>query len=132
MSQTAIRDSALLRTLADLFADFSDLVQKELQLARAELAENVARQLRAPLWMAVGGVTALFAGMAILEAIILGIAAAGLPLPWSCLLVGVVLAIIAGITFYAARASAARASLTPTRSARQLSQTLKTVKEQVG
>ncbi len=129
--QQSLKESALLRSVADLFADFSDLVQKEFQLARAELADNIKAQMRAPVWMAVAAVLALFAGFALVEAAILGLASTGLALPWSCLIVGGVLAAVAVVAFAAGRAGAAKARLAPQRSARQLNENLKSVKEQI-
>jgi hypothetical protein len=54
MAHDTLRNSGLVRALIDLLADLSDLVQKEIRLARAEVTENISAKLRASAWMVAG------------------------------------------------------------------------------
>jgi hypothetical protein len=70
----------------------------------------------------------LVAALLVVEAAVFGLAAEGMPLPWACLLVAVVMAIIGAIAFGYGR-SAARAAFTAPRSVRQINEDVRTVKE---
>jgi hypothetical protein len=78
--------------LTDLLADLGDLVQKEIQLAKAEVTEKITSRLRASVWMMAAAVLGLIAGLLVLEAAVFAIASFGLALHWACLLVGAILA----------------------------------------
>ena len=51
-----IRNSALVRTLADVLEDLPDLFQKEMRLAQAEFTEKIKGGIQASVWMMVAGV----------------------------------------------------------------------------
>jgi putative superfamily III holin-X len=116
--------------LTDLLADLGDLVQKEIQLAKAEVTEKITSRLRASVWMMAAAVLGLIAGLLVLEAAVFAIASFGLALHWACLLVGAILAAAGAAAFYHGR-SVAEAELLPTRTVRQVSQDIKTAKEQL-
>jgi hypothetical protein len=118
------------RMIADLLGDLSDLVQKEIRLARAEVMDKITRRLEASVWFAVAGLLAFIAVILVLEAIVFGLASQGLPLHWSCLVVAVAVAAAGGAAFYYGRVSASE-SLVPTRSVRQINEDLRTAKEQL-
>src|ERR1041384_912960 len=84
------------RSLGELFADLarelSTLVRQEVQLARTELGQKASRLGRDLAALAVGGLVAYAGLLAILAALIIGLAAAGLPWWLAALLVGVVVA----------------------------------------
>jgi uncharacterized membrane protein YqjE len=82
---------SLLQSIAELFGDYSDLVQKEIRLARAEIVDAVSRRVRAGAMLGVAGFFGLIAFLLIVEGIVFAIAAAGLALYWSCFLVAFVL-----------------------------------------
>jgi hypothetical protein len=54
-----IRNSALVRTLADVLEDLPDLFQKEMRLAQAEFTEKIKGGVQASVWMMVAGVLGL-------------------------------------------------------------------------
>jgi hypothetical protein len=124
-----LRESAMVRAVTDLLTDLSDLIQKEVRLARAELTDKLSLRLHAGIWMAAAGVLGFVAALLVLEGIVFALASAGLPLHWSCFLVAAVLAAAAALAFYRGR-SGAGADLAP-RSARQLGETMRTVREQL-
>jgi hypothetical protein len=125
-----LRNSGLVQALTDLFADLADLLRKELQLAKTEITEKIVSRLRASVWMVVAGVLGMVAALLLVEAAIFAIASFGIALHWSCLLVAAVLAAAAAAAFFQGRA-AAQDELLPTRTAKQISQDIKTAKEQL-
>jgi putative superfamily III holin-X len=54
-----IRNSALVRTLADVLDDLPDLFQKEIRLAQAEFTEKIKDGVQASAWMMVAGLLGL-------------------------------------------------------------------------
>jgi uncharacterized membrane protein YgcG len=125
-----LRNSALLQALGDLLADLSDLLRKELQLAKTEISEKIVSRLRASVWMVMAGVLGIVAALLLVEAAVFAIASFGLALHWSCLIVAGVLLAGAAATFFQGRA-AAEGELMPTRTAKQISQDIKTAREQL-
>jgi uncharacterized protein YacL len=125
-----LRNSGLVQALTDLFGDLADLLRKELQLAKAEITEKIASRLRASVWMVVAGALGLLAALLLVEAAVFAIASFGIALHWSCLIVAALFAAAAGVAFFQGRAQA-QDELLPTRSARQISQDIRTAKEQL-
>jgi uncharacterized protein YacL len=130
MAHERLRNSGLAQALTDLLADLADLLRKELQLARTEITEKIVSRLRASVWMVVAGVLGMVAALLLVEATVFAIASFGIALHWSCLLVAAVLAAAAAAAFFQGRA-AAQDELLPTRTAKQISQDIKTAKEQL-
>jgi hypothetical protein len=130
MALDRLQNSSLTRALTDLLADLAELVQKELQLAKTEITEKITARLRASVWMVVAGVLGMLAALLVVEAAVFAIASFGLALYWSCLLVAAVLAAGGAAAFYHGR-SMAEEEFLPTRTARQISQDIKTAKEQL-
>jgi hypothetical protein len=130
MAHENLRDSALVRSLGDLLGSLSDLIQKEIHLAKAEVSENIASKLQSGVWMMVAGFFGLLTSILVVEAAVFAIASFGLHLYWSCLLVAAVLAAAAAACFYHGR-SLAEADLAPRRAFTQISQDIKTAKEQL-
>jgi uncharacterized membrane protein YqjE len=121
--------STLLQAIAELFGDYSDLVQKEIRLARAEIAETLTRRLRSGAFIAAAGFLGLVAVLLIIEGIVFAIASAGLALHWSCFIVAILLiAGAGGLYFYAQRSRTNRPLLG--RSIEQIRRDIRTVKEQ--
>jgi Putative Actinobacterial Holin-X, holin superfamily III len=125
-----VRNSGLVQALTDLLADLADLLRKELQLAKTEITEKIVSRLRASVWMVVAGVLGMVAALLLVEAAVFAIASFGIALHWSCLIVAAVLAAAAAAAFFQGR-SAAQDELLPTRTARQISQDIRTAKEQL-
>jgi uncharacterized membrane protein YgcG len=130
MALDRLQKSDLTQALTDLIGDLGELVQKELQLAKTEIAEKITSRLRASAWMVVAGLLGLLAAVVLVEAAVFAIASFGLALHWSCLLVAAVLVAAAAAAFYHGR-SEMEQELLPTRAARQISQDIKTAKEQL-
>ena len=130
MAPEAIRNSTLVRTLGDVLGDLSDLVQKEIRLARAELTAKAASGVTASLWMVVAAVLGFVAALLVIEAIVFALASFGLALYWACLLVAVVLAGCGAVAFAYGR-SAAHRMLVPSRGIRQINEDIRTAKEQL-
>jgi uncharacterized membrane protein YqjE len=119
------------RNFGDLFGDLADLFGKEMRLAASELKEGFGTIAQAAVFFAAAGLIALFALFLLLVGIVHFIASFGLALHWSYLLVAVLLFVIAGSLVYVGRAKAAPANLIPKRTLVQLSETARTLKEQI-
>jgi hypothetical protein len=130
MALDHLQDSGLTRALTDLLADLAELVQKELQLAKTEITEKITSRLRASAWMVVAGILGFVAALLVVEAAVFALASFGLALHWACLLVAAVLIAIAAAAFFHGR-SLADDDLLPSRTARQITQDIKTTKEQL-
>jgi cytochrome c biogenesis protein CcdA len=129
MAHESLRDSGLVRAATDLFADLSDLVQKEIRLARAEIVHKLSLNIRGGIFMAAAGVIGFLAVIFVLEGIVFAIASGGLAVYWACFIVAAGLLVIAAAVFMTGR-SQAEAELAP-RTTRQLGATLRTAKEQL-
>lgn len=130
MALDRLQHSGLAQAFTDLLADLGDLLQKEVQLAKAEVTEKITSRLKASIWMVGAGLLALIAGLLGVEAAVFAIASFGLALHWACLVVAGVLAAGALAAFYYGR-SVADDDLLPERSVRQISQDIRTAKEQL-
>jgi hypothetical protein len=130
MAHEALKDSVLGRTVGDLLTDFTDLMQKEIRLARAEISEKVSAKLRGMVWMGAAGLSGLVVVLLILEGIVFALIGWGLSPAVSCLLVAAVIAVLALVLFYQARSMLADDFL-PARTARQLNHDIRTAKEQL-
>ena len=119
MAHDALRNTGLTRAVTDLLADLSDLVQKELRLAKAEVAENISSRS-----------IAFIAALLVVEAAVFAIASYGLALHWSCLVVAAVLAAAGAAAFSRGRSLSDR-ELLPNRTIKQVSRDIQTAKEQL-
>ena len=128
MAGEQLRNSTLFRSLSDVGADLADLVQKELRLARSELAENVFAKFRASIWIGIAAGLGLVAAFMALQALVFGIASFGIAMHWACLIVAAGVAAASALTYYKGHMDAQR-DITPTRSIRQVKQDLSTAKE---
>jgi uncharacterized membrane protein YqjE len=126
----SLKNTALAGAFSNVIGDLADLVQKEMRLARAELSAKLSTKLRAGLWMSVAAVFAIFAAMVVVQAAIFGIAAYGIALHWSCLIVAAVLAVL-GAAAYAMGSADAHEDVTPARTIHQVKQDIATAKEQL-
>jgi len=124
------------RSLGELFAELaqetSTLVRQEVELARAELGEKVGTVGRSVASILVGGAVAYAGFLAILAAIIAGLAEAGLDWWLSALLVGVVVAGVGYLLINRARTALQEMDLAPRRTVETLKEDQEWVKEQVG
>ena len=114
------------RTLGEMFAELSSetrtLVQQELQLAKTELTEKASRMGKGAAFMVGGGLIAYAGLLAVVAAVVLILAAIGLP-PWAAAFLGGLL--VAGIGYLLIRSGLA--ALKPQELAPR--KTIETVKE---
>jgi hypothetical protein len=130
MAHDGIANSTLVRTVGDVLGDLSDLVQKEVRLARAEFTAKITNGVHAGLWMMVAALLGLVAFLLVIEAIVFALASFGLPIYWACLVVAAAL-VGCGAAAFAYGRSAAHEVLVPMRGARQINEDIRTIKEQL-
>ena len=130
MASEALGKTGLARSLADVLGDVSDLLSKQIQLAKSEIMANIGRGVRTAVWAGAAAFLFLLAAILVVEAIVFGIASAGIALHWACLIVAAVLAIIGAALLMYARSAAANA-LVPERSIRQVNRDISVAKEQL-
>jgi anti-sigma-K factor RskA len=123
---TDLRHSALSHAVGDVLQDVSDLVNKELRFARAELATNLDTVVWKIASIAIAAVFALVALLVLAEAAIFALVDQGLPAPLACLLVGGGAFVMAVIAYAASRS---RASVSPSRTLEHVSADIRTAKE---
>jgi hypothetical protein len=130
MAYERLRNSGLTQALMDLLGDLGDLVQKEIQLAKAEVTEKITSRLRASVWMVAAAFMGFISILLVVEAAVFGLVSLGLELHWACLLVAAVFAAGGAAMFYHGR-SVAETELLPTRTVKQITRDIKTAKEQL-
>jgi putative superfamily III holin-X len=122
--------SSLPSAFSKVITDLADLMQKEMRLIRAELSENISTGIRAGVWVLVAGGLATVAVLLVVQAMVLGLAAAtGIALHWSCLIVAALLAAAAGATYAKGKADVPD-ELTPDRAIHQIKQDIAVAREQ--
>ena len=126
-----LKETLLVRAAADVVADFADLLQKEIGLARAETSSNVSKAVSSGIWFAAAaGFGTLAAGL-IVAALVAGLTAAvQIPVYWSCLIWAGVFVIIASAIYAKARSNAGN-DMMPRRTLGQVKQDIATMKERL-
>jgi hypothetical protein len=128
-------DSKDERSLGELFADLaresSTLLRQEVQLAKTELSQKASALGRDVASIAVGGLVAYAGLLAIVAALIIGLAAAGLPWWVSALLVGVIVVGIGYALIQRGLTALKREDLAPRRTMESLQEDAQWAKEQV-
>jgi Putative Actinobacterial Holin-X, holin superfamily III len=123
------------RSLKDLLADLSNsittLFRKEIQLVRAETSEKITQAGVAMGSIAGGAILALAALIVLLQALVIGIAEAGVPAGWASLIVGVIVAMIAYILIHKGTSDLKASNLAPSRTVDSLKRDAQIAKEQV-
>jgi Putative Actinobacterial Holin-X, holin superfamily III len=127
MAYERLQNSSLTRTLTNLLADLSDLVQKEIRLGRAEVKQAIANGVQASVWMALAALLGLVALVLVAEAMVFALASYGIALHWSCLIVAIGLAAAGAAAFVYGRSMTDE--LVPTRSVRQVSEDIRATRE---
>jgi hypothetical protein len=121
-AQPAKEDKSLGELLGDLTREITTLVREEAALAKTEMTQKLSRVGRDVGFLAAGGAVAYAGLLAIVAAIIIGLAQAGMEWWASALLVGVVVAAIGGFLVWRGLNNLKQEDLTP-------HQTVETVKE---
>lgn len=122
--------SAFLQSVAHLVGDVTNLVQKEIALARAEITTKVTQRIESVAWFAVAGILGFVVLLLIAQACVFALMAAGLAPVWACAVVAIAMAILAAAAFAYGR-STARDGALPQRSLQQISEDIRTVREQL-
>jgi hypothetical protein len=130
MAHDAIGNSTLVRTVGDVLGNLSDLVQKEVRLARAEFTAKITNGVQAGLWMIVAALLGLVAFLLVVEAVVFALASLGLAVYWACLVVAAAL-VGCGAAAFAYGRSVAHEVLVPMRGTRQINEDIRTIKGQL-
>ncbi|HET8548466.1 MAG TPA: phage holin family protein [Bryobacteraceae bacterium] len=109
--------------LKDIIGNMQDIIRSEVRLARVEMKEETGKMFRAAAVLAAGAVLALYGLLFILLALVYTLTTSLSPAA-SALIVGVALAIVAGILVSAGRARLRKVSPKPEK-------TIDTVKENI-
>lgn len=110
----------MVEQVSQVFAGVGRLVQGELRLARAEVAQGLRGMVGGIVKLAVAGIVALVALNILAGAAVAGLAATGLGPAWAALVVGLVLALVALGLAMAGRAALRLDALRPDRALRGL------------
>ena len=127
-------ESAEQRPLSELFNDLLGeiglLLRQEWQLARTEMTEKARVAGKSVGMLAAGGLIVYAGFLALLAALILGIAAAGLAWWLAALIVGVAVVIVGGALIYLGIDTLRRSSLAPNRTVQTLRDDARWLKEE--
>lgn len=126
-------DRPLGSLVGDLMGDLTELVRKEIQLAKAELAEKASQVTSGAASLAIGGLVAFAGLLVLLDAAAYGLSALveDLPLWASCLIVGVVVLGLGVALLLRGRSHLKAENLAPRRTVDSLRQDAEMIKEQV-
>ncbi|HSP34469.1 MAG TPA: phage holin family protein [Thermoanaerobaculia bacterium] len=130
MSNTQFADRSLSTIAKDLSADLGRLVSTEIALAKKEIQENITRIGRGAGLFGGAGVVGIFAVEFLLLAGMFGLAAA-MPLWAAALIVGVLLAVVAGVLAFSGKKNVAGASVVPKQAIASVKTDIKAVKDDV-
>lgn len=133
MTYENVKNTALLNSISNVIGDLTDLFQKEIRLAGAEVSAKALTNLQGAAWMGAAAGLGLIAFLLTVEAIVFAIVSVGIAAYWSCLIVGAVFAAAGAFAFYKGRVDVS-GGLTPNRTIHQLKEMKETVritKEQV-
>ncbi|HXE58453.1 MAG TPA: phage holin family protein [Gemmatimonadales bacterium] len=118
--------------LGDLSRDMTLLLRQEVQLAKTEIGEKVGRATRDLVSLAVGGMVAWAGVLALVTALIIGLADLAAIDAWlSALIVGAILAIVGLLMVRGGVADLKRVDPTPRRTAESLQEDVRWAKEQL-
>lgn len=124
------------RTLGELFGDLArdigTLVKQELRLATTEMTNKASRFGKDAAFIAVGGLVAYAGLLAVIAAVIIGLAAAGMPWWLSALVVGLAVVVIGYGLVQKGLNAIKRESLLPHQSIESLKEDAQWAKEQIG
>ncbi|WP_299971066.1 phage holin family protein [uncultured Roseobacter sp.] len=115
--------------LADAMANVSGLVRNEVDLARAEISENVTKAGVAVGLIAGAAIIALVALNVLAAALVAALTEAGLDAAWSALIVGAALGVIAFVLINKGVNDLKLSSLAPTRTVKNVQRDAAAVKE---
>lgn len=117
--------------LGDLVQQLTSLFRQEIQLARVEVQEKAAQAADAGKFIVIGALLLTAALMVFLDAAMYGLAAAGIPMPWSALIVGAVVTVVGYVLLRKGMSSTNGPTLKPEKTTEQLHRDAVTVKEKM-
>ena len=115
--------------LSDALTNVSSLMRNEVDLARAELSENIDRAGGALGYIVAAVVIAIVALSVLAAALVAGLTAAGIQPAWAALIVGVALTIIAFSLSAKGLKDLKLSNIAPTRTAKNLRRDVNAIKE---
>src|SRR5690349_6647668 len=116
--------------LSAVTGDLANLVRKESELVRTEVAEKIGAAAKAGTTMSIGAALLLGGFLSLMAALVIGLSEIMHP-AWAALLVGVVAGLIGFTLVRGAAQKVTPSALTPDRAARQLHKDSQFVKEQI-
>ena len=115
--------------LTEALSHVSSLMRKEVDLARAEVNENL-KHAGVAIGLIVGAVVVALTALNVLSAaLVAALTEAGIPAGWSAVIVGVLLAIVAYVMVQKGTNDLKLSSLAPTRTAKNVKRDAATMKE---
>ncbi|MGI8554296.1 MAG: phage holin family protein [Dehalococcoidia bacterium] len=121
------------RSLGELFGDLAQetttLVRQEMLLARTELSQKATRLGKDVGFLAMGGAVAYAGFLALVAAVIIGLATLGLPWWLSSLVVGLVVAVVGYLLVQNGLSALRREDLAPRQTMETLGEDARRVKE---
>ena len=123
-----LKTSTAASALGDV-GDLTDLVQKEMRLAQAELSANISAKLEGGVWFATAGALAGIAFLLVVQAAVFVIASYAVPMHWACLIAAGGVSLVAVLAYFIGR-SDANVALAP-RTIHQIQQDVILSKEQL-
>lgn len=130
MAYEELKRSTLLGSASAVLADLSDLVQKEMNLARAEISEKLSTKLRGSVWMLAAGLLGLVTFFLMMQALVFAIASYGVSLHWACLILALATGGAGALAFFRGRTDV-QEDLLPRRTFKQVKQDIATTKERL-
>ncbi len=114
--------------LVDALRNFSNLMQIELQLAKAEISQNISRAGTGIAFFVIAGILALTALNVLAAALVAYIAASGISAGMAALIVGGIILLIAAGLFFAGKARISASALEPSRTINNIQRDVSAVK----
>ena len=127
MAQRDIREAPGL--FVDTLRHLSSLVQNELQLAKAELKQNISRAGMGIVFFAIAAIVALVALNVLASALVAWIAANGLSVGLAALIVGGALLLLAVILVLVGKSRLSSEALEPSRTLHNVQRDIDSIKE---
>jgi xanthine/uracil permease len=116
--------------VSTLTGDLANLVRKESELVRTEVAEKLGEAAKAGQRIGIGGALLLGAFLVLLQALVLALSKVMDPL-WASIVVGLVVGLLGFALIRSAVRKITPAGLAPQRAARQIQKDAQLVKDQV-
>jgi putative superfamily III holin-X len=117
--------------MADLLEQVTQLVRKEVQLFRAEMSDKTSQVIASAGSILAGAVLAITALNVLAAALVSWLTRMGIPEPWSAVIVGLVLAVIAYVLARKGIDNLKAGSLAPERTTRAAVRDVSMVKEKI-